>query len=86
MSQITLRQIPAHLERQLRLQARKSGRSLNKTVLDLMSRGLGIDEPVKNERKRDLSRFAGTLTEAEVRKFESNTRAFSDIDPDLWAA
>jgi predicted nucleic acid-binding protein len=35
MSQFTLRQIPARVERQLRLQARKSGKSLNKTAVAL---------------------------------------------------
>jgi hypothetical protein len=84
MSQITLRQIPAHLERQLRLQARKNGRSLNKTAVSLISKGLGLEEPVKVVRKRDLSRFSGTMSIAEVKEFEANTRDFSNIDREIW--
>ena len=84
MSQLTLRQIPARVERQLRVQARRSGRSLNKTAVSLISKALGLEETVRAERKRDLSRFSGTMSKEQLEEFDENTRCFETVDREIW--
>jgi hypothetical protein len=83
MSQTTLRQIPAALDRRLRDLARRSGSSLNKTIIAILLKALGIDEG--GGKKRDLRRLAGTWNEEQANEFEKNTRVFEDIDPEIWA-
>jgi len=84
MNQMTLRHIPAPVEERLRLHARQAGQSLNKSAVQLLARALGLEPPSRARRKRDLSRFAGTMTEAQAREFEENTRAFETIDSEMW--
>ena len=57
MKQLTLRKIPARVEKQLRVHARRNGLSLNKTAVSLLSRALGVEEPGRSKHKRDLSSF-----------------------------
>lgn len=83
MSQITLRKIPARVEKQLRIQARKSGLSLSKTALSLISKALGTQESNCSKRKRDLSSFLGTMSAEELKAFALNTASFSQIDSEM---
>ena len=84
MSQITLRKIPPAIEKKLRMQARRSGVSLNKMAISLLSRGLGEKDRPASGRRRDLSRFSGTLTQKDLEEFNANTAFFSRIDPEMW--
>jgi len=82
MSQITLRQIPDVLDRQLRSLAGKNKTSLNKVVLGLLMKSLGIsDDP---EKRRDLTDLCGTWNERQLDEFNRNTEELNQIDPDLW--
>jgi hypothetical protein len=85
MNQMTLRHIPAPVEKRLRLHARQAGQSLNKAAVQLLARALGLEQPVHSRRRRDLSRVAGTMSEEQVREFEKNTQAFESIDREMWA-
>lgn len=82
MSGITLRKVPAAIEKQLRALARHTGTSLNKTIISLLARAMGMAEGTP--KARDLSDLAGTWTEREAREFEENTRAFEQIDESIW--
>jgi len=84
MNQLTLRHIPAPVEHRLRVQARKSGQSLNKTAISLLAKAVGLQGNEGSKRKRDLSRFAGTMSSDEVAEFERNTRQFEAIDDEVW--
>ncbi|MDD5673094.1 MAG: hypothetical protein PHC61_02935 [Chitinivibrionales bacterium] len=84
MSQLTLRQIPRRVEQKLRFNARRSGLSLNKTAVSLLTRALGMEETQHGERKRDLSRFSGAMSNAQLKEFKSNTRSFETVDKELW--
>ena len=78
--QYTLRNVPEHLDRALREQARREGKSLNQVLLEALQRALGqLGEPVRH---RDLSDIAGSWvpdpdTEAALEEQRK-------IDPDLW--
>ena len=84
MKQLTLRKIPARVEKQLRVHARKNGLSLNKTAVSLLSLALGVEEPCRSEHKRDLSSFLGTLNVKDLKEFETNTSDFAKVDREMW--
>jgi len=57
--QYTIRGIPPELDKALRARARKTGKSLNETTLDLMKNGIYRK---KKEKYRDMHQFVGTMT------------------------
>ena len=84
MNQFTVRQIPFSVEKKLREIARETGQSINKTVISLLEKALGIGDRQRYQKKRDLSRFAGIWKKEEAEEFENNTRIFEQIDPEVW--
>jgi hypothetical protein len=84
MNQLTLRKIPKPVERKLRLYSKQKNESLNKSVISLLSKALGVSDAPHLNRKRDLSRFLGTMSSDEAKKFDSNTSDFEKIDKELW--
>lgn len=90
MKAITLRNLPPAVSREIEERARKSGLSLNKTVLRLLEeRLLPKDTAGKallgGQRHHDLDDLAGAWSEEEAAEFD---RALSDerrIDPELWS-
>lgn len=81
MRQLTLRQIPAEVDRELRQLASRNGTSLNQTVIVALQQGLGLAVPAK--RRRDLSNL-GSWTAEQVVEFDRNTHIFRQIDDELW--
>ena len=82
MSQITLRQIPDVLDKQLRSLAGKNKTSLNKVVLSLLLKNLGLS--ASSDKKRDLTDLCGTWTSNQYEEFQRNTEQFNQIDPEIW--
>jgi hypothetical protein len=82
IAQMTLRHVPDEVGKGLRVRARKAGRSLNRTAVELLEQALGIR--AKDARKRDLSRFVGQWDREECQAFERNTRVFEQIDAEVW--
>lgn len=79
--QILLRKIPAEIHRELRLTAQKEGMSLNRLVIHLLQKALGLGQPKK---KRDLSHLAGTWKKEQADEFVKNTRHFERLDDEIW--
>jgi len=82
MSQITLRDLPVSLEREIRREAERRGLSLNKTIIGILEQGLG-HSPATNK-KRDLSALAGTWDDAALSEFRESTSVFETIDSEIW--
>ncbi len=82
MNQLTLRNIPEDLEREIRRIAEERRTSINKTVRELLYKALGMDTP--SEKKRDLSDFAGFWDEKEAEEFEKAADVFEAIDEEVW--
>lgn len=82
MKQLTIRNVSADLDKALRSEQRRSGGSLNRTVLDLLRKALGLvaGRPYEN----GLARLAGTWSAGDLKKFEAETAVFEKIDEDLW--
>ena len=83
MSQITIRQLPVNLERQIRRLANEKKLSLNKTIILLLKKSLGVSG---DERKqRDFGDLAGKWDDEEVKEFEKNTQLFTEIESEVWS-
>ena len=82
MSQITLRQIPDVLDKQLRSLAGKNQTSLNKVILSLLLKNLGLS--ANSNKKRDLTELCGTWTTNQYEEFQRNTEQFNQIDSEIW--
>lgn len=78
--QYTLRNVPKHLDRALRAQAKREGKSLNEVVIAALLRSLGVDgdQPVQ----RDLSDIVGTWqSDPDLELILDEQRR---VDPGLW--
>lgn len=82
IAQMTLRRIPDGVEKKLRARSRRSGRSINRTAIELLEEALGVR--ASEGKKRDLSMLAGAWNEAEYQEFERNTVKFKEIDAEVW--
>jgi plasmid stability protein len=82
IKQITLRQVPDAVERGIRTRAKRTNRSLNRAMIDLMEEALGVKSTEK--KKRDFSRLAGQWSQEEGETFERNTQVFERIDEETW--
>jgi plasmid stability protein len=82
IAQMTLRHIPDNVGKGLRGRARKAGRSLNRSTIELLEQALGIR--ATDARRRDLSHFAGQWDREARRTFERNTQMFEQIDAEVW--
>jgi hypothetical protein len=84
MNQLTLRKIPGPVERKLRLYSKQNNESLNKSVISILSKALGVSDSPHPKRKRNLSRFMGAMSSDEAKKFNNDTSDFEKIDKELW--
>lgn len=81
MKNLTVRNVSPSLSRALERHRKRSGQSLNQTVLELLERGLGVKrEPTGN----GLEDLAGTWTAEEADEFDAATAPFEQIDEELW--
>jgi len=76
--QITIRNPPPELSRRLKALAEQRGQSVNRTVLELLSEALGLDE-----RRARLMQYV-TWTEEDRREFEAGLAAQREVEDDLW--
>ena len=82
MKNLTVRHVDDELARALDRQRRKTGNSLNQTILDILRSALGIAEP--RARSNGLRKLAGGWSDAEARAFEQACQDFERVDEDLW--
>jgi plasmid stability protein len=80
MNQITVRGIPPELEKRIRLQAKATGKSLNKVMLELIGGSAGPETRRKKPAGASLAELAGGWSREEAREFEESVRVFEKID------
>jgi hypothetical protein len=83
---ITLRNLPAEVEKVVRKEAERQRTSINKAVISLLERktqGHKKRQQVSKEYD-DLDRLAGSWTKKEAAEFDKALAAQRTIDPDLW--
>ena len=82
MRHLTIRNVSDELADRLEAEKQVRGRSLNQTVLDLLSQALGLDGGGRHS--NGLKALAGTLSAAEVEELESALQLTREIDEELW--
>lgn len=69
----------------LKKRAEREGSSLNSLVVRLLEENAGaLGKSRLLQKYDDLDALAGTWTKQQVRAFEHDTAAFSEVDPTLW--
>jgi hypothetical protein len=78
--QYTIRNIPLDLDRNLRSQAKATGKSFNQVALEALIRGSG--ESIKPQ--RNFSEVIGSMSAKEASQIESAIRMQRQVDMELW--
>jgi len=80
LKNLTIRNVPDDLADALEREKSRRRESLNQTVIELLSQGLGVGL----SRSNGLARLAGTWTAEDHRMFEESIAPFEEIDAELW--
>lgn len=80
MKALTIRSVPAELADALEREKERRGTSLNQTVLELLSQGLGVG----SQRSNGLGRLAGGWTAEDFDEFQEAVAPFAVVDPEVW--
>jgi hypothetical protein len=84
MAQITLRGIDPEIERKIRRMARKSGKSLNRVVLDIIYQHTGLMKKGKRPPADSLRKLAGGWSEKDALEFLESIKSCEQIDEGMW--
>jgi hypothetical protein len=85
MNTLTLRRIPSPVEKGIRRVARETHQSLNKTAIEILSKGVGVGpKHPKSRKRRDVKSVIKPWSEDEYKQFQANTAQFSLIDEEMW--
>lgn len=82
MKQITVRNISPQLAQALERVRKMKGKSLNRTVIELLMQALGLDG--EESYNNGLGKQAGTWSQEDLSEFEKNTTMFEQTDEELW--
>jgi hypothetical protein len=83
MKTLTIRNVPRRLAEALEREKRRTGTSLNGTVIDLLARALGVGGHAP--RRNGLASLAGGWSAEEHRQFEEAMSAFERVDEEMWS-
>jgi hypothetical protein len=81
MAQITLRGLDPAIELEIRRIAKKSGKSLNRVIQDMVGRSAG---PNKRLAAYSLRKLAGGWTEEDAVEFFESIKSCEQIDAQMW--
>ena len=81
MRNLTIRNVPPDLAGRLEEAKRLRGRSLNQTVLDLLTQAVGLEG---GHRSNGLAQHAGAWSAGEHAAFERAVAGSEQIDEELW--
>lgn len=84
MAQITLRGMEPEMEKEIRSRAKKSGKSLNHVILDMISQHTGYKKKSKSPIVESLKKLAGGWDEEDAREFMASINSCEQIDEEMW--
>jgi len=86
VKQITIRGIPADVEKAVKKEAARRKTSLNKALVSILERGAGNIAPQKRSpvQYHDLDHLAGLWAKEEAAEFDKALDAQRKIDEGLW--
>jgi hypothetical protein len=81
---ITLRNIPPDVARLIERRSKRTGASLNKTVISLLEDALGVAHGAEPASHRDLDALAGVWSDRQADEFDEALAEQRRIDPEMW--
>ena len=84
MSQITIRGIDPAVKRKIRRMAKKSGKSLNHIILDMVYQATGLKKQDKKPAAHSLKKLAGGWSEKDAAEFVESIKSCEQIDEEMW--
>jgi hypothetical protein len=84
MSQISLRGIDPDVERRIRRIAAKSGKSLNRVVLEILYEHPAFKPKGGKPAADSLRELAGGWSEEDAEEFEASIRTCEQVDEEAW--
>jgi hypothetical protein len=84
MPQITLRGMDSEMEQDIRKKARKSGKSLNRIILDIIYEHTGYTKGKKAPPADSLRKLAGGWSEKDASEFLTSIKSSEQIDDEMW--
>ncbi len=83
--QLTIRSMPNEVEETVRKTAREERISLNKAVIRLLEKAIGLQGPKGSHKVQDdLDRFCGAWKQEEAADMEKILEETRSIDKELW--
>lgn len=82
MRTLTIRNVPRPIAEALDRERRRRAKSMNATVLELLSLSLGLEEAVPP--RNGLAKLAGTWSAAEQRAFDAAVGPLEVVDDEMW--
>ena len=83
MKAITLRDVPKPIADKIHEEAKRTGASLNKTVIRMLSQTL-TEPPANPQTYHSLDHLFGTWTEEEADEFDAHLAEQRQIDKEMW--
>lgn len=84
MAQITVRGMDLEMEQEIRRMAQKSGKSLNRVILDMIYQYTGFKKSGRRPPANSLKKLAGGWSEKDASEFLESIKGFERIDEDMW--
>jgi hypothetical protein len=77
--QYTIRNIPPEIDKAIKAQAKRLGKSVNQIALEALAQS--VDQPV---RRRNLRGMPGAWSKDEAAEFDKTLAGIRTIDDELW--
>ena len=84
MGQITIRGMDPEMEQEIRRAAAKSGKSINRVILEMISKQTRIKGKRKNPEAESLLKLAGGWRRKDADEFMKSIKSCEQIDEDMW--
>ena len=84
MSQITIRGIDPAIEHKIRKMAKRSGKSLNRVILDMVYQSTEFKRSDKKPAAHSLKKLAGGWSEKDAAEFAKSIKSCEQIDEEMW--
>ena len=84
MTQITIRGIKPQVEREVRKIAKKTGKSLNRVILEMVYQCTGLNGKDKRPHAESLRKLAGGWSEKDAGEFLKSIKSCEQIDKEMW--
>ncbi len=84
MGQITIRDMDPEVEKAIRDQAAKTGKSLNRVIQEIIHKHTGFDRKYKAPAAESLRRLAGGWSERDAADFFETIKSCEQIDEEMW--